>query len=114
MNALPSLLIPADLPDHARQQLAWLDAGITNAAIEGAISSESYRQRAADYRAVGMELHARDADRIADRIDLDPRLYVAGCMHNATGDGTTKHFLHVYIGLLTEQAEARRDRKAAA
>jgi hypothetical protein len=34
-------------------------------------------------------------------------------MHNATSDGTAKHMIHVYLGLLEEQALARRARRAA-
>lgn len=107
MTTLPALNIPSSLPAHARKQLAYLDAGITKAAIDGCISSESYRQSAANYRAVGLELRARDAEHWAERIELDPRLYVAGAMHNATRDGTTKYWLHEYIGLIEEQALAR-------
>lgn len=111
--ALAPLVIPADLPDFARDYLTQLDAAVTRAVATACVSSASYRNSAAAYREVGDGHRAREADETADRIELDPRIWVAGCMHNATPDGTAKHMLHTYIGLIEEQATARQSRRAA-
>lgn len=100
---LPAIVVPADVTAFMRDYLIQLDAAITKAA-EHCPSSDNFRRAAATFRASGDELSAGDADRMADLIELDPRLYVAGTMHNHTADGTAKLMLHTYIGLLQTQA----------
>ncbi len=103
MNA--PLVMPVDTPAYARDYLIQLDAAVTRAVATARVSSASYRNSAAAYRDVGEEFKAREADRMADRIELDPRLFVAGAMHTHTPDGTVKYYLHRYIELLEEQAK---------
>ncbi len=102
---LAQLVVPADMPEFGRDYLTQLDAAVTKAVATACISSESYRIVAASYRNSGDEFKARDADRMADRIELDPRLFVAGAMHTHTPDGTAKFYLHRYIELIEEQAK---------
>jgi hypothetical protein len=106
------LAIPTTLPEYAQQYLALLDEAVRKTVADASVSSASYREAAALYRQTGNAWKATEADDTADRIDLDPRLHVAGVMHNATADGTAKHMLHVYIGLIEEQALARRGIRA--
>jgi hypothetical protein len=62
---------------------------------------------AREYRRTGLELNARDADRVADWIELDPRLMVAGTMDRVS-EGITRWFLRKYITLIEQQAKAER------
>jgi hypothetical protein len=105
---LAPLRIPPDLPAHTREFLTQLDTAISNAAAIASIDPDSYRMSAREYRRVGLELNARDADRVADRIELDPRLIVAGIMYNQLPEGITKWFLRTYITLIEQQAKAAR------
>ena len=105
---LTPLCIPPDLPAHTREFLTQLDAAISNAAAIANIDPDSYRMSAGEYRRVGLELNARDADRVADRIELDPRLMVAGTMYNRLTEDITKWFLRKYITLIEQQAKAAR------
>jgi hypothetical protein len=105
---LPNLVLPADTPPVCRDHIATLDAGLTNAAGSLAMEAETLRRSAALYRIGADPLRAADADRLADLLELDPRLYLAGTMY-WHADGATKTYLHTYIRLLTGQAGARRD-----
>ncbi len=104
-GALAPLVVPADMPAYGRDYLTQLDAAVTKTVATACISSESYRIVAASYRNSGDEFKAREADRMADRIELDPRLFVAGAMHTHTPDGAAKFYLHRYIELIEEQAK---------
>lgn len=107
------LLIPTALPAHTHEQLAIIDAATIRAVDSLAMSSESYRHSAIAYRHAKQFVRADEADRMADLIDLDPRLAVAGTMYN-TSTGTTRYFLHLYIALLQRQAQARQAQKVVA
>jgi hypothetical protein len=104
---LTPLRIPPDLPDHTREFLTQLDTAITNAAVIASFHPDSYRMSAREYRRMGLELNARDADRVVDWIELDPRLMVAGTMDRVS-EGITRWFLRKYIALIEEQAKAAR------
>jgi hypothetical protein len=108
------LAIPTTLPEYARGYLRLLDESITKTVRDATVTSDSYRNAAEMYRRTGNAWRATEADEHADRIDLDPRLHVAGVMWNAATDGTAKHMLHVFISLIEEQALARRAKKRAA
>jgi hypothetical protein len=108
------LAIPTTLPDYAQQYLRLLDEAVSKTVADASITSASYRNAAEMYRQSGNAWRATEADDTADRIDLDPRLFVAGTMWNAAADGTAKHMLHVFISLIEEQALARRVKKRAA
>jgi hypothetical protein len=107
------LVVPDTLPEYAQGYLRLLDESITKTVLDASVTSESYRNAAELYRRAGRAWAATSADDTADRIDLDPRLFVAGVMHNNTADGTAKHMLHVFITLIEEQALARRAKRAA-
>jgi hypothetical protein len=107
------LLVPDTLPEYARGYLRLLDEAVTKTVRDATVTSASYRNAAEMFRQSGNAWRATGADDTADRIDLDPRLHVAGVMWNATTDGTAKHMLHVFISLIEEQALARRAKRAA-
>jgi hypothetical protein len=67
------LPIPSDLPRYTRDYLAQLD------------------------RAVCASLHA-----VPPRYAGDPRIWVAGQLHNHTPDGTCKYMLHLYLEILEQ------------
>jgi hypothetical protein len=108
------LVVPDTLPEFARGYLTQLDEAVSKTVADASVTSDSYREAAALYRQTGNAWRATEADDTADRIDLDPRLFVAGTMWNATSDGTAKHMLHVFITLIEEQALARRAHRSAA
>jgi hypothetical protein len=106
------LAIPDTLPEYARGYLRLLDEAITKTVRDATVTSDSYRRAAQLYRDIGTAWEATGADDIADRIELDPRLHVAGIMHKSTPDGTAKLMLFTYINLLEEQARASRGMRA--
>lgn len=107
LQTLPGLVLPADTPDYAREYMAELDAAVTRAAAIVAPSADSYRRSAEAFRKAGNPFSASEAEEMADMLELDPRLYVAGRMYWA-GDGAAKVYIHTYLRLLRPQAEARR------
>jgi hypothetical protein len=105
------LIVPDTLPEYTRGYLRLLDDAITKTVRDATVTSDSYRRAAQLYRDIGKAWEATGADDIADRIELDPRLHVAGIMHKSTPDGTAKLMLFTYINLLEEQARASRAEK---
>ncbi len=104
LDQIPPLVIPDELPGHARDMLAHLDHGYTRAAEMMADDPARHRGSAA------AEAHAA-------LLRLDPRLPFAMDGHKfLTGrgdDAGTAHILHLYITLLTTQARARKTRRVA-
>lgn len=115
---LPNLVIPADVPDALRQVLAHFDAGYTRAAEIAGYDPAEMRRQAAGVREAGMEWAAERIEARARIVELDPRLELVGSaiaqLDAKRADTTLLVNLRLYCDLVQAQAEARRDRRAAA
>jgi hypothetical protein len=106
------LLVPDTLPEYARGYLRLLDEAVTKTVRDATVTSTSYREAAALYRQTGNAWRATEADELADTIERDPRIHVASIMRAQATDGTAKHMLFVYLGLLEEQVLRAKKRAA--